>query len=54
VTGGNGSVADRDQILYELRQAERFVLVTHENPDGDALARSWRCTASSPRWARRA
>jgi bifunctional oligoribonuclease and PAP phosphatase NrnA len=37
VTGENGSAADRDQILAEIRGAERFVLVTHENPDGDAL-----------------
>jgi phosphoesterase RecJ-like protein len=27
----------REQVLDELRQAERFVLVTHEHPDGDAL-----------------
>jgi phosphoesterase RecJ-like protein len=38
VTGSsNGSAADRDQVLSELRSADRFVLVTHENPDGDAL-----------------
>ena len=33
----NGSTADREQVLSELLDAERFVLVTHENPDGDAL-----------------
>ncbi|MGI8511206.1 MAG: DHH family phosphoesterase [Solirubrobacteraceae bacterium] len=33
----NGSAADRDLVLAEIRDAERFVLVTHENPDGDAL-----------------
>jgi bifunctional oligoribonuclease and PAP phosphatase NrnA len=37
VTGENGAGADRDRILSELREADRFVLVTHENPDGDAL-----------------
>lgn len=26
-----------DQTVGELRQAERFLLTTHENPDGDAL-----------------
>jgi phosphoesterase RecJ-like protein len=30
-------MSDRDQILEEIRDSERFVLVTHENPDGDAL-----------------
>src|SRR6478736_6775018 len=27
----------RERVLDELRGGERFVLVTHENPDGDAL-----------------
>ena len=27
----------RDEVLGALRDAEQFVLVTHENPDGDAL-----------------
>jgi phosphoesterase RecJ-like protein len=27
----------RDQVLEALRSADRLVLVTHENPDGDAL-----------------
>ena len=27
----------REEVLLELRDATRFVLVTHENPDGDAL-----------------
>jgi bifunctional oligoribonuclease and PAP phosphatase NrnA len=27
----------REQVLEALRSAERFLLVTHENPDGDAL-----------------
>jgi phosphoesterase RecJ-like protein len=33
----NGARATREQVLRELRDADRFVLVTHENPDGDAL-----------------
>jgi phosphoesterase RecJ-like protein len=35
--GENGSRASRDQVLEELRSAEKFILVTHENADGDAL-----------------
>jgi phosphoesterase RecJ-like protein len=31
------TTASREKILRELRDAERFILVTHENPDGDAL-----------------
>jgi phosphoesterase RecJ-like protein len=27
----------RTEVLHEIRGAERFILVTHENPDGDAL-----------------
>ena len=33
----NGSGPARDSVLRTLREGERFVLVTHENPDGDAL-----------------
>src|ERR1035438_2693515 len=33
----NGDRSDRDQVLDELRGAEKLVVVTHENPDGDAL-----------------
>src|SRR5205823_14165972 len=33
----NGARSDRDQVLEELRTASKFVVVTHENPDGDAL-----------------
>ncbi|MCW3000823.1 MAG: bifunctional oligoribonuclease/PAP phosphatase NrnA [Conexibacter sp.] len=33
----NGATAAREQVLREIRDAERFVLVTHEHPDGDAL-----------------
>ena len=28
---------EQDQVVAALRQAERFLLTTHENPDGDAL-----------------
>ena len=31
------TTASREQVLDELVGAERFLLVTHENPDGDAL-----------------
>jgi phosphoesterase RecJ-like protein len=37
VSGQNGSSASRDVVLRELRGAKKLVLVTHENPDGDAL-----------------
>ncbi len=34
----NGDVEDtRGRVISELRNGERFLLVTHENPDGDAL-----------------
>ncbi len=29
--------SEREQVLRELRQSRRFLLTTHENPDGDAL-----------------
>ncbi|MGO9496088.1 MAG: DHH family phosphoesterase [Solirubrobacteraceae bacterium] len=35
--GDNGSGANRDQVLVELGSAEKLIVVTHENPDGDAL-----------------
>lgn len=35
--GENGDRATRDQVLEELRAAEKFILVTHEHVDGDAL-----------------
>jgi phosphoesterase RecJ-like protein len=31
------SATTRDEVITALHDAERFVLVTHENPDGDAL-----------------
>ncbi len=33
----NGDRAARDQIIAELRAAEKLLVVTHEHPDGDAL-----------------
>jgi bifunctional oligoribonuclease and PAP phosphatase NrnA len=33
----NGSRSEREQTLSALRAADKFVVVTHENPDGDAL-----------------
>jgi phosphoesterase RecJ-like protein len=33
----NGAASAREQVLQEIRGAERFCLVTHEHPDGDAL-----------------
>jgi phosphoesterase RecJ-like protein len=33
----NGDRSSREEVLAELRDAERFIVVTHENPDGDAL-----------------
>jgi len=33
----NGKQSERDEVLAELRGAEKFIVVTHENPDGDAL-----------------
>jgi phosphoesterase RecJ-like protein len=34
---GNGHRSDRDLVLEELRTAERLIVITHENPDGDAI-----------------
>ena len=33
----NGDRSSRAQILDEIRSVHKFVVVTHENPDGDAL-----------------
>ncbi len=33
----NGELSDRELVLRELREAEKFVVITHERPDGDAL-----------------
>jgi phosphoesterase RecJ-like protein len=35
--GDNGSGATRDQVLAELSSAQKLIVVTHENVDGDAL-----------------
>ncbi len=38
MSGAAGVVqGDLDQVAEELRTADRFLLTTHENPDGDAL-----------------
>jgi bifunctional oligoribonuclease and PAP phosphatase NrnA len=34
---GNGDRSSRDQVLAELRDADKLVVVAHENPDGDAI-----------------
>ena len=28
---------EQDQVVSELRSADKLLLTTHENPDGDAL-----------------
>jgi phosphoesterase RecJ-like protein len=33
----NGDRSSRDQVLCELREAKKLVVVAHENPDGDAV-----------------
>ncbi|MDP9384952.1 MAG: DHH family phosphoesterase [Actinomycetota bacterium] len=33
----NGTGASRDEVLAALQAGERFLLATHENPDGDAV-----------------
>jgi phosphoesterase RecJ-like protein len=33
----NGDRSDRDKVLDALRVAKKLIVVTHENPDGDAL-----------------
>ncbi len=33
----NGQRSGRDRVLEELTAAEKLVVITHENPDGDAL-----------------
>ncbi len=33
----NGDRSDRDLVLAELRDARKLIVVTHENPDGDAV-----------------
>jgi phosphoesterase RecJ-like protein len=37
VSTQNGASSSRALVLDELRRGERFVLTTHEHPDGDAL-----------------
>jgi phosphoesterase RecJ-like protein len=33
----NGDRSSRDRVISELRQADKLVVIAHENPDGDAL-----------------
>ncbi|MGZ4242788.1 MAG: DHH family phosphoesterase [Solirubrobacteraceae bacterium] len=33
----NGDRSSRDRVLSELREADKLVVVAHENPDGDAI-----------------
>ena len=33
----NGAHSAREQVLEDIRRGDRFCLVTHEHPDGDAL-----------------
>ena len=33
----NGRCSSREQVLEDLRAAQKLIAVTHENPDGDAL-----------------
>jgi phosphoesterase RecJ-like protein len=37
VSGANGAAASRALALDELRRADKFLLTTHERPDGDAV-----------------
>ena len=33
----NGNRSSRERVIEELRGSDKFIVVTHENPDGDAL-----------------
>jgi bifunctional oligoribonuclease and PAP phosphatase NrnA len=33
----NGDRSSRDRVLAELREADKLIVIAHENPDGDAL-----------------
>jgi bifunctional oligoribonuclease and PAP phosphatase NrnA len=35
--GSNGAASGLEQVAAEIRAADRFILCTHEHPDGDAL-----------------
>jgi phosphoesterase RecJ-like protein len=37
MSGPNGAVASRAELLGAIERSQRFLLATHENPDGDAL-----------------
>ena len=51
-SGENGAASSRGLVLDALRKAERFVLATHEHPDGDALGSLPRCSRCCARSAR--
>jgi len=37
VSSENGSSSSRSQMLEAIRETDRFLLITHERPDGDAI-----------------
>ena len=37
MTSENGSSSNRAQLLEAIRETDRFLLTTHERPDGDAV-----------------
>jgi phosphoesterase RecJ-like protein len=37
VSGENGASSSRAQLLQEIRSTDKFLLTTHERPDGDAV-----------------
>jgi phosphoesterase RecJ-like protein len=37
VSGSNGALPSREEVLRAIRDNDRFVLTTHERPDGDAV-----------------
>ena len=39
----NGDRSARDSVLLELREADKLIVVAHENPDGDAVGSALAC-----------
>jgi bifunctional oligoribonuclease and PAP phosphatase NrnA len=37
VSSVNGATSTREEVLREIREADKLVCTTHENPDGDAI-----------------
>ena len=37
MSGSNGALSSREEVLRAIREHERFCLTTHERPDGDAV-----------------